>query len=369
MDWHRTDIAEVFKLTGSSESGLTPGEAEKRLKEYGPNEITDTKKRPPWILFLNQFRDFMILVLMGAAVISGFLGDLTDTLVIIAIVILNAVVGFVQEYRAGKAMEALKKMAVTNALVVRNNSVTAISSTKLVPGDVIILEAGNILPADTRLLESVHLKINESSLTGESLAIEKQTGTLAASDLTLGDYTNMAFKGTQIVNGRGRAIVVATGMDTELGKIARLLEPSDMQTPLQKRLAVFGKNLAYIILFICVVVFTVGYLRGEDIVLMLLTSLSLAVAAIPEALPAVVTIALALGAKKMVRKNALIKKLTAVETLGSVTYICTDKTGTLTLNKMTVEEIAGSHLSRLIKPVMAKSFRMKMNSYSCWEWL
>jgi Ca2+-transporting ATPase len=161
MDWHRTDIAELFKLIVSSESGLTPEEAKKRLEEYGPNEIADTKKRPPWLLFLNQFRDFMILVLIGAAVISGFLGDLTDTLVIIAIVILNAVVGFVQEYRAGKAMEALRQMAVTNALVVRNNSITTISSSELVPGDVILLEAGNILPADTRLMESVHLKINE----------------------------------------------------------------------------------------------------------------------------------------------------------------------------------------------------------------
>jgi len=345
MNWHLTNINEVLKLTGSSEKGLSAVEAKKRLEEYGPNEITRAKKKSPWLLFLNQFKDFMIIVLIGAAIISGLLSDITDTIVIIAIVILNAIVGFVQEYRAEKAMDELKKMTVTNVLVVRNNAVTTISSTVLVPGDIILLEAGNIVPADVRLSETVHLKVNESSLTGESLAIEKQINSLTSPELPLGDYSNMAFKGTYITNGRGKGIVVATGMETELGKIARLLQEPGIQTPLQKRLAVFGRNLAYIILFICAIVFAVGYLRGEEVVLMLLTALSLAVAAIPEALPAVITIALAIGARKMVRKNALIRKLPAVETLGSVTYICTDKTGTLTLNKMTVEEITGRNFS------------------------
>ena len=348
-NWHLADIDKVLKITGSSEKGLFTDEAADRLRSYGLNEITEAKNTPAWLKFLNQFKDFMIIVLVCAAIISGLLGDITDTIVIIAIVILNAIVGFVQEYRAEKAMEALKKMTVSNALVIRNNSVTTISSTALVPGDIILLEAGNILPADVRLSEAMQLKINESSLTGESLSIEKQTDTLTDHELPLGDQNNMAFKGTYITNGRGKGIVVATGMETELGKIARLLQEPGIQTPLQKKLAVFGRNLSYIILFICTIVFAVGYLRGENILLMLLTALSLAVAAIPEALPAVITIALAIGAKKMVRKNALVRKLPAVETLGSVTYICTDKTGTLTLNKMTVEEIAGRNFSIIKK--------------------
>jgi P-type Ca2+ transporter type 2C len=345
MNWHLTDINKVLELTQSSPEGLTNAEAEKRLQQYGPNEIAATKKNSTVVLFLHQFKDFMILVLMAAAIISGLMGDVTDTIVIIAIVILNAIVGFIQEYRAEKAMEALKKMTVTSVKAARNNSVTTISSAMLVPGDIIFLEAGNAVPADIRLTEAIQLKINEASLTGESLAVEKQTHTLTAPNLSQGDYINMAFKGTYVTYGRGKGVVVATAMQTELGKIARMLQEPGIQTPLQKRLAVFGRNLAYIVLFICAIVFTVGYLRGENVVLMLLTALSLAVAAIPEALPAVITIALAIGAKKMVQKNALIRKLPAVETLGSVTYICTDKTGTLTLNKMTVEEIAGNDFS------------------------
>jgi P-type Ca2+ transporter type 2C len=349
MNWHLTAVNEVLEKTGSNTNGLSVNDAEKRLAQNGPNQITVSKKRSPWILFFNQFKDFMILVLIGAAVLSGFLGDITDTVVIIAIVFLNAVVGFVQEYRAEKAMEALQRMTVANTMVIRNNTVATIPSTELVYGDIVVLEAGNIVPADLRLLESVQLKINESSLTGESMAVDKQTDTLSGEGMPLGDQTNMSFKGTQITNGRGKAVVVATAMDTELGKIAKMLQEPGTQTPLQKRLAVFGKNLAYIILAICVLVFAVGYLRGVEVVLMLLTALSLAVAAIPEALPAVVTIALAIGAKKLVRKNALIRKLPAVETLGSVTYICTDKTGTLTVNKMTVEKIAGDNLTILNK--------------------
>ncbi len=340
MNWHLTDIEKVLAITRSSENGLSTSEALKRLEQYGPNEINKIKRTPAWLMFLYQFKDFMIVVLIVAAIISGFLSDVTDTIVIIAIVIINAIIGFIQEYRAEKALEALQKMALTDALVMRNNYPTSVSSTMLVPGDIILLEAGNVVPADIRLREAVQLKINESSLTGESMAVEKQTKTLTAKDLSLGDYTNMAFNGTYITNGHGKGVVVATGMQTEFGKIAGFLEKPATQTPLQKRLSVFGRTLAYIIFFICALVFIVGYLRGENIVLMLLTSLSLAVAAIPEALPAVITIALANGAKKMVGKNALVRKLPAVETLGSVSYICTDKTGTLTLNKMTVEEIA-----------------------------
>ncbi len=344
MNWHLINIEKILDITGSSVNGLSTSEAIKRLQKYGPNEIQKTKKTPPWLMFAYQFKDFMILVLIIAAIVSGFLSDITDTIVIIAIVIINAVIGFVQEYRAEKAMDALQKMALTNALVIRNNHPVAISSINLVPGDMILMEAGNVVPADVRLTEAFQLKINESSLTGESVEAEKLTETLTEKNLSLGDYTNMAFSGTYITNGHAKGIVVATGMQTEFGKIARLLQTSAIQTPLQKRLTVFGKNLAFIILCICSVIFIVGYLRGENIVLMLLTSLSLAVAAIPEALPAVITIALASGAKKMVKKNALIRKLPAVETLGSVSFICTDKTGTLTLNKMTVEEIATANL-------------------------
>lgn len=340
MKWPLFDIAEVLEATGSSITGLTNKEAGRRLGAYGANEITAAAKKSPLLLFLRQFKDFMILILIVAAVISGLIGDITDTIVIIAIVILNAVVGFIQEYRAEKAMEALKRMTVTNVKVLRNNSVTIASSATLVPGDIVLLETGNVVPADIRLLETVQLKLNEASLTGESEPIEKQIDALTVSVLSPGACSNMTFKGTNVIYGRGKGIVVATGMQTELGKIARMLQEPGIQTPLQKRITAFGRNLAYIVLFICAIVFVVGYLRGEDIVLMMLTALSLAVAAIPEALPAVITIALAIGAKKMIKKNALIRKLPAVETLGSVTYICTDKTGTLTRNKMMVEEIA-----------------------------
>ena len=341
MQWHLKNINTVFEITGSAPGGLSATEAGKRLQQYGPNIIEQVKNRSPWKIFLLQFKDFIIIILIGTAIISGVLSDIADTIIIMAIVILNAIVGFIQEYRAEKAMEALKKMSVISTLVIRNNSITSIDSTLLVPGDVILLEPGNIVPADVRLFEAVLLKVNESSLTGESIPVEKQIKALPAGQIPLGEYTNMAFKGTHVTYGRGKGIVTATGMHTELGKIALLLQQPGTQTPLQKRLTVFSKNLAYIILFICVIVFAIGYLQGENIVLMLMTALSLAVAAIPEALPAVITIALAIGAKKMIRKSVLIRKLPAVETLGSVTYICTDKTGTLTINKMTVEDVFG----------------------------
>jgi Ca2+-transporting ATPase len=339
--WHLKEIDDILKATGSSPGGITAPEAEKRLKVYGLNEIAEGKKGPAWMLFLYQFKNFMIIVLIAAAVISAFVGDITDTLVIVAIVILNAIVGFVQEYRAEKAMEALKNMAVSNARVVRNNTIATLSSMYLVPGDLILLEAGDVVPADVRLSETIQLWLNESSLTGESAAVEKNPRTLNSADLSPGDYDNMAFKGTYVTKGRGKGVVVGTGMKTELGKIAGMIRGPGTQTPLQKKMAGLAKNLAFIILFACIAIFLIGYLRGERPVVMLLTALSLAVAGIPEALPAVVSIALAVGAKKMAGKNALIRKLSAVETLGSVTHICTDKTGTLTLNKMAVEEIAG----------------------------
>ena len=339
MNWHQKDIEEILDELNSSRTGLSSGEARKRLEEHGPNVISEEKKKGPFLMFLDQFRDFMILVLIAAAVISGIVGEFSDAIAIIVIVILNAMLGFIQEYRAEKAMTALKKMAALTATVIRDAKTMEIEASELVPGDIVILDTGKIIPADMRLTEAAHLKIVEASLTGESLPAEKHIRALHDEPLPLGDRINMAYKGTTVSYGRGRGIVVATGMDTEFGKVASMLQmKEEVKTPLQKRLTAFGRNLSFAILIICAVIFGAGLLRGEPAVLMLLTAISLAVAAIPEALPAVVTISLALGAKKMVKQNALMRKLPAVETLGSVTYICSDKTGTLTLNKMTVEE-------------------------------
>jgi Ca2+-transporting ATPase len=340
MHWHQKDIQQVIDELGSSPRGLSSEEARRRLQEHGPNELKEKAKKTLVMMFLDQFRDFMILVLIAAAVISGFIGELTDTIAIIVIVVLNAVIGFIQEYRAEKAMAALKKMAAPSASTIRSGLPETVSASQLVPGDVVILEAGKIVPADMRILESAQLKMEEAALTGESVAVEKHASVLRDELLPLGDRKNMAYKGTFVTYGRGTGMIVATGMDTELGRIAAMLqEEEEVKTPLQKRLAIFGQKLAIAVLAICAIVFGIGIMRGEPPMLMLLTAISLAVAAIPEALPAVITISLALGAKKLVKQNALIRKLPAVETLGSVTYICSDKTGTLTLNKMTVEEI------------------------------
>lgn len=339
MTWHQTDSQQVLAQLKSRAEGLSAAEVTRKREEIGYNVIEEKRKKSPLTLFLSQFKDFMIIILMLSAVLAGIFGDLIDSIAILLIVILNAIVGFVQEYRAEKAMEALKKMAATSAIVIRDGNATHIPAAELVPGDIVKLEAGNIVPADLRLIETSQLKITEAALTGESEAVEKQPAAIPGADIPLGDRTNMAFKSTHVVSGRSTAIVVATGMKTELGKIAGLLQGEDSKTPLQKRLAIFGKKLAWVVLAICAIVFIVGIIRGEEPLPILLTAISLAVAAIPEALPAVVTIALAIGAKRMVKQNALIRKLPAVETLGSVTYICSDKTGTLTKNKMTVEEV------------------------------
>lgn len=290
-------------------------------------------------MFLLQFRDLMILILVAAAIVSGLAGDIKDTIVILVIIVLNAVAGFIQEYRAEKALEALKKLSASPAKVRRDNTLHHLSSAEIVPGDIVIMEAGGMVPADVRIIEQHILKIDESSLTGESHAVEKTHDHLPEQELALGDRRNMAYKNSLVTYGRGVGVVVATGMKTEIGSIAQMLEDAESRTPLQKRLTDFSKKLSVAVLAICVVIYGAGLLRGEEPLQMLLVAISVAVAAVPEALPAVITVALAVGAKKMVRKNVLIRKLPAVETLGSVTFICTDKTGTLTQNKMTVAEI------------------------------
>jgi len=340
MHWHQKETEDVIEEMQSSLQGLTSEEAGRRLEKYGPNELKEKKKKTAFMMFLDQFRDFMILVLIAAAIISGIIGEPSDTIAIAVIVVLNAAIGFIQEYRAEKAIAALKKMSAPSVTVIRDGVHANISASEIVPGDILALDAGKFVSADMRLIEAAQLKIEEAALTGESVPVEKHVNPLDDDMPALGDMKNMAYKGTVVSYGRGQGIVVATGMDTELGRIAALLqEEEEVKTPLQKKLALFGKRIALAVIAICAIVFGVGVLRGEPPIVMFLTAISLAVAAIPEALPAVVTISLAIGARKMVKQNALIRKLPAVETLGSVTYICSDKTGTLTMNKMSVEEL------------------------------
>jgi len=339
MNWHRLSTAEIFEITGSNPSGLSFAQVDQKLAETGPNELEEGRKQSIAVILLSQFKDLMILILLAASVISGIVGDFKDTIVILIIVALNAIIGFFQEYRAERAMQALKQMAVAQAKAIREGSIRYISATELVPGDLVKMEAGDAVPADLRIIESVNLKVEEAALTGESHAIEKSTAPIELDDLPIGDRRNMAYKGTFVTYGRGTGVVVETGMQTEIGRIAKMLQGKEVLTPLQQRMAVFGKKLSIIILFLCLVFFVAGWLRGEDVLKMIMTSISLAVAAIPEALPAVITISLALAAKRLVRHHSLIRKLPSVETLGSVTYICTDKTGTLTKNKMHVEQV------------------------------
>ena len=339
MNWHKFSTQEVFELLGTNPQGLHSAMAEERLIEYGRNELDTGKKKSIALLFLEQFKDLMIIILLISAFISGIIGDLVDTIVILIIVVLNALLGFFQQYRAEKAMQVLKQMTIPKSRVMRNGILSFLSTTELVVGDIVLLESGNAVPADIRLFESNNLKIEEAALTGESHAVEKITTPLSTDDLSLGDKINMAFKGTFVTHGRGAGVVIAIGMQTELGRIAKMLQENELLTPLQQRMAVFGKRLSFIVLCLCILFFTVGWYRGEDLSKMILTSISLAVAAIPEALPAVITISLALAARKMIQFNCLIRKLPAVETLGSVSYICTDKTGTLTKNSMQVEQV------------------------------
>ncbi|HDP70105.1 MAG TPA: cation-translocating P-type ATPase [Actinobacteria bacterium] len=339
--WHTLDVSSVEeRLKSSIETGLDENEAAKRLLSYGPNELAEKEKSTALGLFLSQFSDFMIWVLIVAALIAGFvLKETIDALAIFVILTLNAVLGFVQEFRAEKALDALKRMTAPEARALREGGEKLIPAKNLVQGDVVLLYAGDHVPADARIIESSAFFADEASLTGESQPEMKSSGALDRSDALLGDRKNMIYMGTTIVSGRAKAFVVATGASTEMGKIAESIKVPEEKTPLQIELKKVGKTIALICLAICGIVFLAGVINGKDFSLMFLTAVSLAVAAIPEGLPAIVTVSLALGVQNMAKKNALVRRLHAVETLGSTTVICTDKTGTLTLNRMTVQPI------------------------------
>jgi len=339
--WHTLSPAECTEhLNTQFDKGLSSEVVSQSLSQYGENILEQAETRPWWRILVAQFQDFMIIILLIAAVISGLIGEPSDTLIILVIVLLNALLGTNQELRAEKAMASLRAIASHESNVLRDGHWHNIHSSQLVPGDIVRLEAGSIIPADLRMSAGKDIEVDESSLTGESVGVSKKPDTLQNHNIAIADQINMLFKGTQVNRGVAIGIVVATGMHTELGKIASLLKNAhDAQTPLQQRLELFGKRLAISILFVCLVVFILGVARGEPWMLMLLTGISLAVAAIPEALPAVVNISLALGAAKMSRSKALMRNLPAVETLGSITYICSDKTGTLTQNKMHLENV------------------------------
>jgi Ca2+-transporting ATPase len=335
--WHTSEAAQVLRALGTdAASGLSKEEAARRLEERGTNELEDRGTRSPWAILWDQFTSTMIVILIVAALASALLGDYEDSIAIAIIVVLNAALGFGQEYRAERAMAALQQLSAPRVKVRRGDRVRKISARELVPGDVVLLEAGNLVPADGRLLESANLRVEEAALTGESEPVEKNPAALEEEDTPLGERADMVYSSTVVAMGRGLFVVTETGMATELGKIASMIQSTDReQTPLQRRLNQVGKVLALAALAIVGVVFALGLLRGEDLEVMFLTAVSLAVAAVPEGLPAVVTIALALGAHRMFKRRALIRKLPAVETLGSVTVICSDKTGTLTQNRMT----------------------------------
>ncbi|MGK6352993.1 cation-translocating P-type ATPase [Parapedobacter sp. DT-150] len=337
--WYQQTTEQVLENLGSSPKGLEKDSIAALHDRYGLNQLEAGKQKSKLAIFIAQFKDVMIAILGAAVLISFLVGEHTDAYVILGIIFGNALIGYFQENRAEQAIRKLQQMAAQHTVVMRSGTSMKIEAAQLVPGDVVLLEAGDIVPADGRLLDISALKTEEAVLTGESHSIEKQTAPIDGSDLLPGDQLNMAFKGTVVSNGSAKMIVTDTGMKTEMGKIASMLERDVQRTPLQRRLQRFSKQLVFIVLAICAVIFAYGLYRGEPMLNLFLTALSLAVAALPEALPAVITIALANGAARMVKQQALIRRLPAVETLGSVTYICSDKTGTLTENKMTLEEL------------------------------
>jgi P-type Ca2+ transporter type 2C len=336
-EWYQLDVAGATERLGTGRGGLSDAEADRRLEAVGPNELEDLGQRSRWQIFLAQFRDLFTLILIAAAVISAFLGDWIELVAILAIIVLNALMGYVQESKAEEALTALKRMAVPTVTVIRSGTPRLVSATTVVPGDMIVIETGNVVAADGRLVESSNLEVDEAPLTGESAPVAKSASETFAAGRALAERSNMVFMGTTVTKGRGVVAVTETGMASELGKIAGLIQGIEEQrTPLQQRLDQLARVLAAVAFVIVALVFAIGLIKGEDLEVMLLTSVSLAVAAIPEAMPAVVTIALSLGAQRMLARNALIRRLPAVETLGSVQVIASDKTGTLTENRMTV---------------------------------
>ena len=346
--WHTLSVQDSLEqLQADAKRGLTTEDAQRRLAAVGRNELIDKGGPSAWKILWGQLTSIMVVVLIAAGFIALFLGDFEDTIVIFALVIINTLIGFNQEYRAEKSMAALKQMAVPTVLVRRDGTVRELPAPELAPGDIVLVEAGNRIPADGRLIVGAGLQIQEASLTGESVPVAKSMAALANADMAVGDRRNMVFMGTDVSNGHGEFVVTSTGMHTELGKIADMMQGAGTEeTPLQRRLDQLGKQLAALALIIVVIVFILGWTRGENLEIMFLTAVSLAVAAVPEGLPATVTIALSLGAQRMLQRKALIRRLPAVETLGSVTVICSDKTGTLTENRMavTVLDVAGNQV-------------------------
>ena len=345
-NWHSMSYQDVVKnLKTNIENGLTQEEVERKREEFGVNELEAKKKKSLFVKFLEQFKDFMIIVLIISAIISGIIGviegeGVTDSIIIMIVIIVNAIIGVVQENKAEKSLEALQKLSSHVAKVIRNGKLTVIPSRELVPGDIVILETGDFVPADLRLIEAVNLKSQEASLTGESVPVEKNIEAITDEKVGIGDRHNMLFSSSLITYGRGKAVVVETGMNTEVGKIAEMMNSSlSTETPLQKKLNSLGKTLGIVALIICALMFVVGLINGKEVIHMFMTAVTLAVAAIPEGLPAVSTIVLAIGVQRMVKRNAIVKNLPSVETLGSASVICSDKTGTLTQNKMTVQKV------------------------------
>jgi Ca2+-transporting ATPase len=336
-NWHALATDEILeRLNTFAEQGLSTAEVEQRLQSYGPNQLREAPPTSIWQMLWQQFNNFVVMLLIVATVISFFLKDYVEAVAILTIVILNAVLGVVQEFRAEQSLAALRKLAAPDAQVIRDGSRQTVSAGKLVPGDLVLLEAGNYVPADVRLIEAVNLRVEEAALTGESVPVQKDASAQLQSDVPLGDRKNTAFMGTLINYGRGRGVVVDTGMDTQIGMIAEMLQSVEQEpTPLQRRLDQLGKTLGWASLILCLLVFLVGWWQGTPPLEMFMIAVSLAIAAVPEGLPAVVTISLALGMREMIKRHALIRRLSSVETLGSATVICSDKTGTLTQNEMT----------------------------------
>jgi len=353
--WFNLTVQETAKeLNTDLENGLSLEEVVLRREKYGANELKAKKKKSLFVKFLEQFKDFMIIVLIVAAIVSGIVGiqegeGITDTIIILVVVVVNAIIGVAQENKAEKSLEALQKMSSHVAKVIRNGKLQVVQSAELVPGDIVVLDTGDYIPADLRIIEAINMKSQEAAMTGESVPVDKFANAIEDEEISLGDRKNILFSSSLITYGRGKGIVVETGMNTEVGKIASMInETEDESTPLQIKLNNLGKTLGIVALVICAIIFVVGLLYGKEPIHMFMTAVSLAVAAIPEGLAAVSTIVLAIGVQRMVKRNAIVKKLPAVETLGSASVICSDKTGTLTQNKMTVVKFfANGKLSNL----------------------